>query len=601
MKVKKIYIIIVFLFLLNASISAREQVQESLYNVSITVMDPSGEHNENPLYNLAIEDVNDKVIVHERYLRIGTQKHLSLREGQYKVHAYASNPRYDVVRTINIPGEESIQLYLEKAITHKLRVRVIDSQNNSITSSRVQPSFLGVLGRYNFRSIIDSSSGTSRSIPVDANGIAEFELRGPVPECNLRVYGPEHPDKRIVLSSSEWDKQEPFLVQVHPESLNGKITCYFDTGESVLPIVDGLNEYFGEPHRHLTGRLMSPNVPHLSGKAFNFDGNELLLFELVDGEYYVRIESFQKREYLSLFPETNLPTIIKNNKLLPEYSKLIFTTEENRLVYDVKISFSHDGNPIRNVRVYLYHPLIQKNMEADEDGICTIKLPEGKYNLQIRHRSYAYITEDIYVDEEHNSFDISMEILPVIKGRVTYQGKPASDLQVFAFYDFGEERFYLGQTNNIGEYEIPVSGEEPFAIGVLFEGFMESRSVEKGISDITTVDVELTPRLQVEIQLSNVDVIKTDDYQLVVLSQSDTGVLTSGFPLNESGKFSLPLIPGDYNAFIMNSEDNFYDLGRMQVQPSQQRVNFDINKENPLINRNQFKSRLQERISRIVE
>ena len=601
-------LIIALVLSFNITFSSQLKKTDDFYNLDILIKDNSGEL-EKSLCNLVIEDVNNHTVFYKRNISLNTKVSASLQAGRYELHSYVTKPRYDVVTEVNIPESTSVQLDLKKPNVHNLRVKIVDADDAPMVSAHVRISFSGPLAKSGFRSIINSSNGvsnkgSSHSLPVNADGIAEFEFQGPVPECRLRVYGSNITEIVTSISPSVWDTDNALIIKTKTKSINGNITCYFDNGDSVLQLTEGLNSYFGSPPEYLIARLISvlnSESLRLNYFTFLFDSNDILLYDLADGEYFIeKVEASSFGKNMTLYSENNLPIIIKNGKILPKYSKVTLADNNHRHLLSVEFLLTENNSPIDKVRVGILHPLIQTSLVSDANGICTARLPEGNYAVSFQHTKYSPLGKVINVDNKHTSFKISMESLPVVKGKVAYQGKPVSNVEVFAFYDYDlDDNYYMAHTDSMGEYSISVARNKPFAMGVRYEKFWEILNIKDDQSKIETVNFDLTPRRQIEINISDISFIQ--DYQdknlILLLTHFDKGLIATLSPIDKDGKTNLNLIPGAYDFFIMTPEEKFYNIGKIDINISQKAIDIPTQNHSPLINREQLKNLLKTKSS----
>lgn len=559
--------------------AAKETSALLLHDVKFTVEDPSGRLPKGQNCILSIKSIDKKKSIRTEAV-LSEPEIICLPKGEYIVNALIENPRYDALARFSVPGRDAMILKLEELKIHRLKVKILDAQDTPLKGCRIQLSFWGnVIFRHLPRWV--GSAGTGKTEVTDANGLVSFQLKGLVPECNVRI-----PDQHLnqpdidKVPVSSWDKEEPFILRVSRKIVNGKIECFFRKNKKICPFLQGVTGFLGTTPRYVVARLMRGKFEHNKKSHFDFrlENNLLPLYGLSDGEYFVRrLDVISAKGQTIVYPFRNDPINIKNGVVSPADKKLVFAEKHEREIL-VTITVTDGEKAIADAMVSVSHPLVSKNVRTAKNGQCSVRLPAGKYKLQAHHNKFAGATKEIYIDSENNKINMRLEALPLLKGKITFDGKPVKKAEVIAIFDLDRYQF-PGRTDDEGNYEIPLKRRGHFVLGVSFDGFTEFRELNTAEATLSDVNIELTPRREIPIRITGrYSGLIGEKARLFIFPQG-IGVPAGVYDIPNSGVSTIKVINGTYKLFLFVSEDQIYDLDTVEVTEKQQSVTITLDKK----------------------
>jgi hypothetical protein len=559
--------------------AAKETSALLLHDVKFTVEDPSGRLPKGQDCILSIKSVGKKKSIRTEAV-LSEPETISLPKGEYTVNALIENPRYDARAGFSIPSTDVVNLKLEELKIHRLKVKILDEQDTPLKGCRIQLSFWGnVIFRHLPRLV--GSAGTGKTEVTDANGLVSFQLKGLVPECNVRI-----PDQHLnqpdidKVPVSSWDKEEPFILRVSRKIVNGKIECFFRKNKKIYPFLQGVTGLLGTTPRYVVARLMRGKFEHNKKSHFDFrlENNLLPLYGLSDGEYFVRrLDVISVKGQTIVYPFRNDPINIKNGVVSPADKKLVFAEKHEREIL-VTITVTDGEKAIADAMVSVSHPLVSKNVRTAKNGQCSVRLPAGKYKLQAHHNKFAGATKEVYIDSENNKINMRLEALPLLKGKITFDGKPVKKTEVIAIFDLDRYQF-PGRTDDEGNYEIPLKRSGHFIFGVRFDGFTEFRELNTAEATLSDVNIELTPRTKIAITISGKYSSVIGEKARLVVFPGGIGVSAGNYDMPKSGVSIIKIIEGSYRVFLFVSENQIYALGTIKVAETQEKVTIILEKE----------------------
>jgi len=579
---------------------AEEQVEDQqvedqeVYDVNVIVEDTSRRLPADQACILRIASLRTAKSEHVD-ARVNEGKVVSLPEGRYQVNVLIENPRHDAIAFFDVPATATIRLSLQKAGTHHLEVKVVDAERTPIEGCRVQ---LSIVARLVFRGLptfIGSDSGPSKMEVTDPNGLATFDLRGPVRECNLRILDQQftRSDKSTVPLPN-WDSNEPFVVKVLRKVANGEIKCFVRKEGETYPLVDVVNDLLGTEARLVVGRIVMANPEPGKKNRFDlrFEDGLLPLYGLEDGEYFIRrVDVSGRGAHITLYALRNEPISIKNSRLSEAHEQLVLAEKAERQV-PVTITVTHGGRGIPGASVSLTHPLESQGGTTDPNGRCSVELAEGRYTLQVRHGYYGITTQEVYIGKGKNTIEVNLAPLPVLKGRITLEGKPVKPDHVIVFFDVDRYR-YPGRFDANGNYEVPLKKSGCFVLGVTFDGFTEFCQLNSPEATSKDINFEVTPRREITLQISGTHASIIRDKANLLIFPKGVGIPAASYEILKSGVATINIIDGKYRLFLFVSEEKIYDLGMIEVAKIQKAVQLRLDKKPKSIDANGLIERLR--------
>jgi hypothetical protein len=140
-----------------------------------------------------------------------------------------------------------------------------------------------------------------------------------------------------------------------------------------------------------------------------------------------------------------------------------------------------------------------------------------------------------------------------IRGRVTYNGKPVSD--AYVLISLGQRQEF-SRTDKLGRYEIPVSIDGGFLLGVNFEGFTEFLKVESAEDEIErVVDLDLSSRFPVTIDIKGRQKGLIGPKAALYVIPKGLGEPAAFFDIPRGGMVETTAIEGPYELYIVTLTD----------------------------------------------
>ncbi len=574
--------------------------ETTTYDVSVTIIDPSGELPQAQQCVLHMENREDRSASKRTVITLNQSESLSLPEGRYHVHALVREPRYDATGTVLVPAETNLALVLEKAEQHALMVQVVDVNGMAVKGIDLRLGFNGNLQTGGLPMFVGTPSGSSISQTTDVNGVVRFMLQGPVPPCQLRINDMFTLRKNDVLDSSVWDGDRALVFTVERKRPNGSIHLFLMAGGETNAFSQGIEQVLGGDPWLLVARLVTadPLNTRRRNHHFIFEGDMVPLYGLTDGDYFVRrVEASASGKRVVLRPLKNVPITIRDGQVIAEHSTLVLAQDQDRLL-NVTFSVTDEGNALPQAQIIVRHPLIQQNHTVDQAGEAVAALPEGDYAIQVRHQKFRVIERAIHVDKRHTEFVFNMDSLPIVTGIVSIHGEPLKGIPVVAAFSPGPGDC-IDVTGDDGVYEIPLPKGGPFILGAVYEGFLEYRWLNTYQMAVQgRIDLEMSPRKQVALRLLDARGGHTAGPQVAILVPEGGPMPATSAPFSAAGVAALSALPGRYSVYLMSASGvEFLDLGFITIGLQDESVSIRVGRETRALDRPAYYDRLRRRFT----
>ncbi len=550
-----------------------------LYAVNFTIEGPSAELPEGQRCIVTIQSAEKKKRV-RTFLLLNESRNIYLEKGRYEVNALVHEPRCDATASLDVPETDRVILKLKKAKEHYLKIKVVDTNDMPLDKCRVRISFWSGVVIRGLPSFLDTA-GTGKTEITDANALVDFHILGPVPECQVRVlnqYLSQPEVHKIPISS--WDNEQPLLLRVSHKSVNGKIQCHFRKDKKVYPFLKGITNLLEENPSYAVARLVRINHERKSKNYLNFRlENDLLpLYGLSDGEYLIRrIDVVSPESTTIIYPFKDDLISIKNGLLSADDKKLIFAHKQGCKT-SLSITVTDGRNTIADAGVLVIHPLHNKRLKTDDVGQCHASLPFGKYIVQAFHDKYATVAQEVYIDEKTTTIELQLDAYPVLRGKITLAGKPVQQAGIIALFGFDKHQ-YSAQSDENGNYEIALKKTGYFVLGVIHDGFAEFQELNTRETTLGTLDIELTPRRVIILNLSGEYRSLIEKESRLFVFPKRIGAPAARFTVSESGVARITVISGNYRVYLFAPENEVYDLGTLKIAQNQSTVEISSDKK----------------------